>query len=59
MIKKDKYYQLGYLSDEWDKWLYIRFEMGELDNVRRFITKRKITQYKLNIVEIKLHSIEL
>lgn len=59
MIKSDKYYELSYFDNECDKWLYIRFEMSELDKVRQFITKRRITQYKLNVVEIKLHNVGL
>ena len=59
MIKPQKYYHLTYYSDEWHKWLNIRFEMGELDKVRQFITRGNIKQYKLNMVEIKLHSVEL
>lgn len=59
MIKSDKYYELSYYDRDWDKWLYIRFEMSELDKVRQFIARRRITQYKLNMIEIKLHNVGL
>lgn len=59
MIRLDVYYELSYLDNECNKWLYIRFELSELDKVRRFIAKRRITKYKLNMVEIKLHNVVL
>lgn len=59
MIKSDRYYELSYYDKDLDKWLYIRFEISELDKVRQFIAKRRITQYNLNIVEIKIYNVEL
>lgn len=59
MIKEGKYYELSYYDKDWGKWLYIRYEMGELAKVVQFITKRRIVEYRLNIVEIKLHKVEL
>lgn len=59
MVKEDKYYMLEYYDYGLDKWLNIRFEIGELAKIKQFISKRNIKQYKLNIVEIKLHGLEL
>lgn len=59
MTKPDKYYELGYYDADWGKWLYIRFEMGELDKVVQFITRRRTVEYRLNIVEKTLHKVEL
>lgn len=58
MNKNEKYYELSYYDVDWGKWLYISFKMGELDKVRQFITRRRIIEYRLNIVDIHLYKAE-
>ena len=59
MIKPNKHYQLDYYSNEWGKRLYICFETDELEKIKEFIKRRRITQYNLNLVNIELHHVEL